>query len=80
MPPRDLTTRLRPFLDAGLMTHVPTPFQIRQGELVMFPYVISSEATDESRLRDKNSIEKRLIPDCLVLSFAAPLCTRSSIG
>jgi len=49
MPPRDLATRLRPFLDAGLMGHVPKPFQIRQGELVMFPYVISSEATDESR-------------------------------
>lgn len=45
----DLETRLRPFLDAGLMTTLPTPFQIRQGELVMFPYVISSEATDESR-------------------------------
>lgn len=28
----------------------------------------------------KNSVGKRLIPDPILLSFAAPLCTRSSIG
>lgn len=47
--PADLERRLRPFLEAGLLSDVPTPFQIRQGELEMLPYVLSSDATDESR-------------------------------
>lgn len=43
--------RLRPFLEAGLLSVLPTTFQIRQGELAMLPYVLSSDATDESRYR-----------------------------
>jgi len=45
----ELERRLRPFLDAGLLTRIPTRFQIRQGEAAMVPYVISSDATDEAR-------------------------------
>jgi hypothetical protein len=49
MRPQDLERRLRPFLDAGLMTRIPTTFQIRQGECAMLPYVLSSDATDEAQ-------------------------------
>lgn len=44
-----LARRLRPFLDAGLLTRLPTRFQIWQGEAAMLPYVLSSDATDEAR-------------------------------
>jgi hypothetical protein len=47
MAPDDLTGRLRVFLEAGLLPRVPTPWQIRQGELEMTPYVISTDATAE---------------------------------
>lgn len=46
---RELSERLRVFLDAGLLRAIPTAFQIRQGELAMLLYVVSSDATDESR-------------------------------
>jgi hypothetical protein len=49
MRPAEMERRLRPLLDAGMLGDVPTPFQIRQGELAMLPYVLSSDATDESR-------------------------------
>lgn len=42
-----LAPRLRPFLDAGLLTRIPTPWQIRQGEIEMTLYVISDDATAE---------------------------------
>jgi len=41
--------RLKPFLDRGLLETVPTKFQITQGELEMWPWVISTDVTDESR-------------------------------
>src|SRR6266540_3450077 len=40
-----LEQRLRLFLDAGLLRRLPTPWQIRQGELQMVPYVTSTDAT-----------------------------------
>jgi hypothetical protein len=43
----DLAARLRIFTDAGLLRHVPTPWQLRQGEWEMTPYVMSTDATDE---------------------------------
>lgn len=47
----DLPTRLRPFLDAGLLQDLPTPWQIRQGELAMAPWVVSTDVTDEAAYR-----------------------------
>ena len=48
MPHRySLAARLAPFVQAGLVTRVPTAMQVRQGELQMLPYVISSDATNE---------------------------------
>jgi len=43
----DLHQRLRVFIDAGLLSRIPTRWQIRQGELQMAPYVLSSDATTE---------------------------------
>ena len=45
--PIPLEQRLRVFIDAGLLRQVPTPWQIRQGELQMAPYVTSTDATAE---------------------------------
>lgn len=47
--PAELSRRLRRFLDAGLLARLPTAWQIRQGEIEMTPYVISSDATAEER-------------------------------
>jgi hypothetical protein len=44
----DLAARLRVFTDAGLLRKVPTPWQLRQGEWEMTPYVMSTDATDET--------------------------------
>jgi hypothetical protein len=44
---QDLRERLRVFLDAGLVTRLPTRWQLRQGELEMAPYVTSTDATAE---------------------------------
>ncbi|MFT5683749.1 MAG: hypothetical protein ACI8RZ_004681 [Myxococcota bacterium] len=44
----NLEQRLHPFLDAGLLTALPTPTQIRQGELEMMLYVISTDVTEEA--------------------------------
>ena len=41
----DLNHRLGVFLRAGLVDHVPTRWQLRQGEIEMTPYVISTDAT-----------------------------------
>jgi hypothetical protein len=43
--PASLRRRLAVFVDAGLLSTIPTPWQIRQGELEMTPYVISTDAT-----------------------------------
>ncbi len=43
----ELSTRLRVFTDAGLLPRVPTPWQIRQGEIEMAAYVTSTDATAE---------------------------------
>jgi hypothetical protein len=48
-PSRDLAIRLQPFVQAGLLPALPTWWQLRQGELEMIPFVLSSDATDESR-------------------------------
>ncbi len=68
MGPNELERRLRPFLDAGLMTRVPTSFQIRQGELAMLPYVISSDATDETRYR-RGALGHPIVRQFLILSM-----------
>ena len=48
MPHRySLAARLAPFVEAGLVPRIPTAMQVRQGELQMLPYVISSDATNE---------------------------------
>jgi hypothetical protein len=41
----DLNQRLSVFTRAGLVDRVPTPWQLRQGEIEMTPYVISTDAT-----------------------------------
>jgi hypothetical protein len=43
----DLKTRLRVFIDAGLLPTLPTPWQIQQGVFEMTPYVLSTDATAE---------------------------------
>jgi hypothetical protein len=43
----DFAARLKIFTDAGLLKHIPTPWQLRQGEWEMTPYVMSTDATDE---------------------------------
>jgi hypothetical protein len=50
-PAPDLEARLRPFVAAGLLARIPTPAQLRQGELEMTPYVISTDATCEQAYR-----------------------------
>ncbi len=48
MPHRfPLAARLAPFVEAGLVRRIPTTAQVKQGEMEMLPYVISSDATDE---------------------------------
>lgn len=44
-----LTQRLQPFLERGLIEGVPSRFQILQGELQMWPTVLSTDVTDEAR-------------------------------
>jgi hypothetical protein len=44
----DLASRLRIFTDAGLLRRIPTPWQLRQGEWEMTPYVMSTDATTEA--------------------------------
>lgn len=41
----DLNQRLAVFVRAGLVDRVPTRWQLRQGEIEMTPYVISTDAT-----------------------------------
>jgi len=47
----ELSRRLAPFTAAGLLRDIPTPWQIVQGTFAMTPYVLSSDATLESRYR-----------------------------
>ena len=42
-----LARRLQVFRDAGLLPTIPTPWQIRQGEIEMTLFVISEDATAE---------------------------------
>lgn len=44
-----LQKRLSVFIEAGLIQEIPTPWQMLQGTLAMFPYVLSSDAVLESR-------------------------------
>ncbi|MCO4743954.1 MAG: hypothetical protein KC912_04140 [Proteobacteria bacterium] len=48
----NLDERLKIFADAGLITRIPTRFQLLQGEFEMTPFVISTDATLESAYRD----------------------------
>ncbi len=50
-PSTQLDERLATFREAGLLPALPTWWQIRQGELEMTPYVLSSDATTEGRYR-----------------------------
>lgn len=43
----DLNERLAVFRDAGLLTRLPTLSQLRQAEIEMIPYVVSSDVTAE---------------------------------
>lgn len=43
----DLSQRLGIFVDAGLITRIPTRFQLLQGEFEMTPFVLSTDATME---------------------------------
>ncbi|MCO4771065.1 MAG: hypothetical protein KDA24_13605 [Deltaproteobacteria bacterium] len=47
----DLPQRLAPFIASGLVETLPTPWQLRQGELEMAPWVISTDVTDEEAYR-----------------------------
>jgi hypothetical protein len=47
----ELSRRLSPFTDAGLLKEIPTPWQVLQGTFAMTPYVLSSDAVLESRYR-----------------------------
>lgn len=45
----DLASRLRIFVDAGLIPQLPNAWQIAQGEAAMTPWVVSADATFEPR-------------------------------
>lgn len=47
-----LENRLAVFVNAGLLSRVPTRWQLLQGEIEMTPYVISTDATAEEGYRD----------------------------
>lgn len=63
----DLHDRLRVFVDAGLITRVPSRWQLLQGEIEMTPYVISTEATTEEGYRD-HLWSKPLVRQVLIFS------------
>ena len=46
---KDLATRLAPFLERGLITSLPTTWQLLCGQLEMAPYVVLPDAGDKSR-------------------------------
>jgi hypothetical protein len=46
-------TRLQIFVDARLLAALPTRRQLRQAELEMTPYVLSTDATSEDGYRDR---------------------------
>lgn len=46
---RDLETRLRPFLERGLIGGLPTSWQLLLGQLEMAPYVVMPDAGDRRR-------------------------------
>ena len=50
-PERDLSVRLAPFLERGLLRAVPNRWQIFQGTVQMFPYVVSPDVTSEESYR-----------------------------
>ncbi|MFT4622283.1 MAG: hypothetical protein ACI8PZ_000939 [Myxococcota bacterium] len=49
---RTLSHRLAPFIDRGLLSGVPNPWQLAQGGLAMTPYVLSPDVTAERHYRD----------------------------
>jgi hypothetical protein len=46
-----LHKRLKPFLEAGLLTHIPNKWQIIQGACQMAPYVLFPDADDGERYK-----------------------------
>ena len=46
---KDLQTRLAPFIERGLITSIPTAWQLLCGQLEMAPYVVMPDAGDKSR-------------------------------
>jgi hypothetical protein len=67
----DLRQRLRVFLDAGLLTRLPTRWQLRQGELEMAPYVTSTDATAEEGY-DGAPLGHPVLRQPLILSQVGP--------
>lgn len=63
----EMQRRLAVFVDAGLLERIPTTWQIRQGELEMTPYVISTDATAEEGYRDR-AIAHPLVRQLVLLS------------
>jgi len=76
-----LSHRLRVFRDAGLLEQVPTPWQIRQGEIEMTPYVLSTDATAEEGYR-RSPLAHPLVRQPLVFSQVGldHLRTGSALG
>jgi hypothetical protein len=46
-----LDSRLRPFIEAGLLPDVPNPWQVLQGSFEMAPYVVIPDEDDSERYR-----------------------------
>jgi hypothetical protein len=51
-PGMTIEQRLQVFRDHGLLAQTPTRWQLLQAEIEMTPYVISTDATDETAYRD----------------------------
>lgn len=48
-PSRDPKVRLQVFVDAGLLTRIPSRFQLLQGQFEMAPYVVTPDEGDNDR-------------------------------
>ena len=76
-----LEDRLRVFVDAGLLTRIPTRWQLLQGEIEMTPYVVSTDATAEEGYRD-HLASHPLVRQVLIFSHVGRdhLRTGSALG
>lgn len=48
-PSRDYALRLAPFVERGLITRIPTPWQLFCGQVEMAPYVVMADDGDAAR-------------------------------